>query len=62
MNGVSTSNYAYDGSLLSAQGVGPGPKQILEGYRKDVLNGFTSNNPRYNPVSCVLHLIQYASY
>lgn len=51
MNGTSASNYAYNGGLLSPiQGVGPGPKQIMEGYRKDVMNGFAPVKPRVNPV------------
>lgn len=53
MNGVSTSNYAYDDGLLSPiQAIGPGPKQIMEGYRKDAVNGFGQDKPRVNPVSC----------
>ena len=26
-------------------------KTLVEGYRKDILNGFEKENPRYNPVS-----------
>lgn len=51
MNGVSTGNYAYDGGMLSpTQAVGPGRRQIMEGYRKDVLSGLATNQ-RYNIVS-----------
>lgn len=51
MNGVLTGNHGYDDGLLNpAQIVGPGGKQILEGYRDDVLNGFAPEKPRYNPV------------
>lgn len=54
MNGTSTANYGYNDAMLSpTQGIGPGPKQIMNGYRKDVLNGFGSEKPRYNPVRCV---------
>lgn len=49
MNG----NYGYDDGLLSPiQAVGPGPKQIVAGYRNDMMNGSGSNKPRYNPVRC----------
>lgn len=51
MNGVSAGNYAYNGGMLSpTQAVGPGRRQIMEGYRKDVLNGITTDR-RYNTVS-----------
>lgn len=51
MNGVSTGNYAYEGGMLSpTQAVGPGPRQIMNGYRKDVLSGL-STNQRYDAVS-----------
>lgn len=57
MNGVSTGNYAYNGGLLSpTQTVGPGRKQIMEGYRKDVLSGIATNQ-RYNIVSCAAQLL-----
>lgn len=47
MNG----NYGNNASLLSpTQGVGPGGRQIMEGYRKDIMNGFAQEQPRYNPV------------
>lgn len=47
MNG----NYGNNASLLSpTQGVGPGGRQIMEGYRKDIMNGFAQDQPRYNPV------------
>ncbi|ROV92045.1 hypothetical protein VMCG_09533 [Cytospora schulzeri] len=49
MNGASTGNLGYDGLLSPAQGVGPGGKQILEGYRTDAVNGFAPEKPRYNP-------------
>lgn len=49
MNG----NYGYDDGLLSPiQAVGPGPKQIVAGYRNDMMNGSESDKPRYNPVRC----------
>lgn len=47
MNG----NYGNNASLLSpTQAVGPGGRQIMEGYRKDIMNGFAQDQPRYNPV------------
>lgn len=47
MNG----NYGNNASLLSpTQAVGPGGRQIMEGYRKDIMNGFAQDLPRYNPV------------
>lgn len=58
MNGSSNGNYGYDGLLSPAQGVGPGGKQILEGYRNDVANGFAPENPRYNPVRHASTLLQ----
>lgn len=49
MNG----NYGDDDGLLSPiQAVGPGPKQIMAGYRNDMMNGSDSDKPRYNPVRC----------
>lgn len=46
-------NYGYDDGLLSPiQAVGPGPKQIMAGYRNDVMNSSESDKPRYNPVRC----------
>lgn len=50
MNGVSTSN-AYDGGVPASLAVGPGPRQIMDGYRKDVLSGLATNQ-RFNIVSC----------
>ncbi|KAL1860608.1 hypothetical protein Daus18300_009098 [Diaporthe australafricana] len=48
MNG----NYGNNDSLLSpTQAVGPGGRQIMEGYRRDVLNGFAQDQPRYNPLN-----------
>lgn len=48
MNG----NYGNNASLLSTtQGVGPGGRQIVEGYRKDIMNGFAQEQPRYNPLN-----------
>ncbi|KUI58002.1 hypothetical protein VP1G_05281 [Cytospora mali] len=47
MNG----NHGYDGLLSPAQGVGPGGKQILEGYRNDAVNGFAPEKPRFNPLN-----------
>lgn len=59
MNGLLTSNYAYEDGLVSpAQAISPGPKQIMEGYRKDVLNGFGSDQPRYNPVRRTLRPVR----
>jgi len=29
----------------------PSGRTILEGYRKDIMNGFEDEKPRYNPVS-----------
>lgn len=47
MNG----NYGNNDRLLSpTQAVGPGGRQIMEGYRKDIMNGFAQDQPRYNPV------------
>lgn len=47
MNG----NYGTNASLLSpTQAVGPGGRQIMEDYRKDIMNGFAQDLPRYNPV------------
>lgn len=43
MNGGANSNYGYDD-------VGPGPKQIMAGYRNDMMNGSAPDKPRYNPV------------
>lgn len=44
-------NYGYDDGLLSPiQAVGPGPKQIMEGYRNDMMGGSMSDKPRYNAV------------
>ncbi|KAI7788745.1 involucrin repeat protein [Diaporthe eres] len=48
MNG----NYGNNASLLSpTQAVGPGGRQIMEGYRKDIMNGFAQDQPRYNPLN-----------
>lgn len=51
MNGVETGDFGYDEALLPpALSVGPGGKQILEGYRNDAINGFAPEKPRFNPV------------
>lgn len=52
MNGGANNSYGYDdGGLLSpTQAVGPGPNQIMAGYRNDMMNGSGSDKPRYNPV------------
>ncbi|KAJ0125027.1 involucrin repeat protein [Diaporthe amygdali] len=48
MNG----NYGNNDRLLSpTQAVGPGGRQIMEGYRKDIMNGFAQDQPRYNPLN-----------
>jgi hypothetical protein len=31
----------------------PNGRMVLEGYRKDIINGFEGEKPRYNPVSTV---------
>lgn len=57
MNGISTSNYAYDDGLLSPiQAFGPYDNQIMEGYRKDAMNGFGREKPHVNPVSCTCRI------
>ncbi|KUI67610.1 hypothetical protein VM1G_03243 [Cytospora mali] len=53
MNG----NHGYDGLLSPAQGVGPGGKQILEGYMNDAVNGFAPEKPRFNPDPIQVHLL-----
>jgi len=30
----------------------PSGRIVLDGYRKDIMNGFEAEHPRYNPVSC----------
>lgn len=52
MNGGANSNYDYDdgGLLSSTQSIGPGPNQIMAGYRNDTMSGSGSDKPRYNPV------------
>ncbi len=35
----------------------PNGRVILEGYRKDIINNFEGEKPRFNPVSCTkLHM------
>ena len=61
MNGAATRKpYGYDGGRQSPaqqangggnNGVGlVGGKTLVEGYRKDILNGFEQDKPLYNPV------------
>lgn len=61
MNGIATRKpYGYDGGRQSpAQGSGSGNgngvglvggKTLVEGYRKEILNGFDQDKPLYNPV------------
>lgn len=61
MNGLSTGNYAYDGAMPPPlQTSGSGRRQMMEGYRKDVLNGLASDQ-RYNAVSCTAQLVRIRS-
>ncbi len=38
------------GRLSPAQAVMPSGRAMMEGYRKDIVNGFEKEKPRYNPV------------
>ncbi|PSS00539.1 Up-regulated during septation-domain-containing protein [Coniella lustricola] len=51
MDSGSPAGYGYNDSLLTPQGVNPGPKQIMNGYRADVLNGFGKDMPQLNPLN-----------
>lgn len=62
MNGIATRKpYGYDGGRQSpAQGSGSGNgngvglvggKTLVEGYRKEILNGFDQDKPLYNPMN-----------
>ncbi len=54
MNGAGTrKGYGYEPERLPpALAVGPSGRAMVEGYRKDILNGFEKEQPRYNPVRC----------
>ena len=52
MNGAATrEGYGYNAGRLSppTDSLIPG-KTLVEGYRKDIVNGFEKEKPRYNPV------------
>jgi hypothetical protein len=54
MNGVGGRKaFGYDGGTRLGPGRDPAPaaRNLADGYRKDILSGFESDKPRYNPVS-----------
>ncbi len=43
------------GPGLGPGAIGPNGRAMVEGYRKDILNGFEKDKPRYNPVRAPRH-------
>lgn len=55
---------AYGQSRLSPTAPSPTPsgKFIIEGYRKDIVNGFEKEHPRFNPVGAELLKLRPGSF
>jgi hypothetical protein len=47
----SSTRGGYDTRLQTKNTQGPNGAVMLEGYRKDMVNGFEGEKPLYNPVS-----------